>query len=636
MSEYDTAVAAADDDSVSAVAVNQPAVMERAVADPTDERLDHVSSSARLPPVLAALYCLNAVVMSLPSLAFVLLLNNDLGLSQSSQSRFYGVIFVPYTCRPLFTFLAREAQYRYKVRVRHLLATAYVLSSVCYLGAAWLSHSEIAVYVICFFRALFDAATEFGIDILMVQLVAARAPQVHGSPPESRLLEHSQRVQSRATAARITGSLVSLLAGLPLYGCGGSGASGTEVRAGINVRGIIALTAALPLAGAFVSLLWLPATERAVLSPATQQTEALGSRQATRQSTGTLVAAGCFQCALVTVSLREILPSAVWIASLVAFTMFVFGAPLWVFVKSERHAGAGSRLARYAIVTGFFMFVLNAVPSVETTWFNFVMYTLDSDACRLQQLSIVSELVSLLACAVFPLMASCLPSTGGPTNADTRPTTTSPRSIARMLSPELAVVAAACVAAMLQLIRFPATSTWTTVPSQGVWGMSAFQYNVIVAAVGGFGGRIAFLSLQVLCTVHSCNTNGVLRESDRRAAESDAPLLDERSGFNARGGSPPARDPNVDAPLAYSIFLSLLDFGDSASSWLAAPLLAASGVQYDPPEWDGLGFVLAVHIGCKCTVAVLGGVTLAIARLRDGAARHAATVPVDSLDSVVL
>ena len=127
----------------------------------------------------------------------------------------------------------------------------------------------------------------------------------------------------------------------------------------------------------------------------------------------------------------------------------------------------------------------------------------------------------------------------------------------------------------MSIIRLPLLTP--DVNTKGVLGISAFAYYIMLAFVLGFLNRLYFLSLQTFATERS------LKHSNNSY---------------------------LSAGLLYGCFLAIIDFGDSASSWLSSPLIASQHIEYgpDPPaQWDGLVVLTWVEIVTTSSVLVVFG-----------------------------
>ena len=70
----------------------------------------------------------------------------------------------------------------------------------------------------------------------------------------------------------------------------------------------------------------------------------------------------------------------------------------------------------------------------------------------------------------------------------------------------------------------------------------------------------------------------------------------------------------VSPGVMYGVYLSLLDFGDSASAWLSAPIISAFGIDYASDRWDGLVPLIALNIGMQVLILFLAAPLLLIGR----------------------
>ena len=115
---------------------------------------------------------------------------------------------------------------------------------------------------------------------------------------------------------------------------------------------------------------------------------------------------------------------------------------------------------------------------------------------------------------------------------------------------------------------------------------TAFLLNAVL--VSNRGGDIPVLSFAIV---------GFVTSFFGRLA-----FLAQQTFANERCYSAKILSPGV----MYGIYLSFLDFGDSASAWLSAPLISAFGVEFGTQSWNGLLPLIVINVCIQVFVICMG------------------------------
>ena len=538
----------------------------------------------RLPRALLACYFLNTVTLTLPSTAFSAWLNDDVKMTLEDQSRYYALAFLPWSLKPLFSLLAERvpiAGMRRKPWV--VLASAGTAASM--IASSALTQSIAAVYVLAIVRSAFEALSSTVLGLVLIDHVGATS------------LQEAQPAQASTTAARVSGSIFAYVVGFGMYGC----APSPEKQEKWDPLHVILFSAVVPALAAMSGAM-LPEPKQAALTPpspstplgtvmedapllasassspsptpsgtsastpapssshhhtplqlpstpdagtATDTTDApLAVRALLVKHAPTLAGLLLVQATIIWASLQSVITSkAAWSAVMGVMGSITVGLVLYLMIGPP--AKQATEDQRQSVRFALFLFLINAVPSTSIVWWSFQYASLrttalGTPACGMQVLAVVDQVVSLAACAAH-----------GPLS----------RLISARRSDVVFVVFTVTHAAIALAVNLPPTLT-PNFATTGVAGMSPMVVFLVASVLAGFVGRLALVSLQVVAT-------------ERCYAVNPTSLL----------------TPGI----VYGILLSLLDFGESTGAWIAAPIIAAVGVNYITSSWSGLWILVVLE-----------------------------------------
>lgn len=530
-------------------------------------------------------YFLNNAAATLPLTAFTVWLNGEIAMPFDTQARYYALLFLPWSLKPIMS-LASE---RLPIRGRRRAPYAVIGSVGFAVSLAMTALFEWSIPMIFFWgvaRSASEALSECVLGLVLVDHV-----EQHGA-------DTARDVQASSNGARIVGSIVAYAVGFALYGCtAGHDATSWSPRA------VFLATSLIPLASAFASL-FLPdpidgsAAGSETIADALDDVDIIRDNDEEAESRPTEANVdeellppvrddGSDDLGNI-VLVRHAVPTWLVTAGGVGLVQFTV---IWAGVENlvaSREAFATvmvlSSLSTLAMVLAMlrrdpslafaiFLFTLNAVPTPDTAWYGFVFDALTPHPeCRLQILDTIAQFSNLGACFVYP-------------------------SIARRLfagSSERALAGTVVLSSLAQTaFDMPPAASWRTFIPNGFDGFSPLAYFAVSGLVCDALGRVASLSQQVVATERS--------------------LTWKREGIS----------PGV----VYGIVTSVLDFGESASGWLSAPLISAAGVKLG--RWDNLWMLVLIRImATLCVVTCMPGLLLCPAgpkRVRHPRRRPAAT-----------
>tara|TARA_B110000208_G_scaffold149264_1_gene180204 strand:+ start:77 stop:850 length:774 start_codon:yes stop_codon:yes gene_type:complete len=160
------------------------------------------------------MYFLLALMETIPLTAYTQWLNEDVAMSQCEQSRFYAVIFLPWSLKPLYGWLSDRVPLCGRHRKPYIVACC-VGAAACYLVTALWVRSVAGAYVVTIARSTCNAFSELMLGAVLVDVV-------------SRDPRNAATIQSVATGVRSLASVTGFLVSLPLYPCAGiAGSLGT-------------------------------------------------------------------------------------------------------------------------------------------------------------------------------------------------------------------------------------------------------------------------------------------------------------------------------------------------------------------------------------------------------------------------
>jgi hypothetical protein len=578
---------------------------------------------------LWVLYFLNAVTISLPAIAYTDWLIYDIQMPLDKQNDYYAFVFVPNAFKPLYAIISEEFPLRGSHR-RSWLCISSLGTAVMFLVQSLFVDSTLGAFASSFALQLFYSFSELLLGSCLMDVA-------------HKDMRNAGAVQAMATTARFAGSISAALTNFALYPEGES--SGSR----INPRTVIALTALSPLLVAVVSsalpdkkttgnegdlneiksgitgeapvtgdgdtLDTIPSPlftntgsdshghshsinqerEREPRSVGLEFTQGAGmmieemnqgekkenggTDENRRRSLGQIVRfyAALFgaEVTLVWVSLKAVIadtPFYVVMSVLLALTA-VLVAYLLHYISSdgsEDIAGGSRRNTEGTFVPdqdwcaalhrvwarvglrgpenrdlitigpALFLFLYAATPTAAIQYSSFQFQLFQERPYYLVHLSLVSEGTALLACVSYGLLAN--------------------RRHVRVCIAITTVLSAAAGLMGLPLLGVSGIDDSVDVGPAGA--LTPYHYALLSTCVTGFMGQLAFIPLQVLATEST---------------------------------------PSRQRLLAYAIYLSSLDAGNSVSDWITSPLVTLFGVSYD--DYSGL-FQLTLVASCT-SVAVL-------------------------------
>lgn len=589
---------------------------------------------------LWVLYFLNAVTIAFPAIAYTDWLIYDVQMPLDKQNDYYAFSSIPFTFKPLYAIISDQFPLRGSHR-RSWLCVSALGTAVMYLVQSLLVTSTLGAFASSFLLQLFYAFSELLLGSCLMDVA-------------HKDMRNAGAVQAMATGARFAGSIAAALANFGLYPPGDN--SGVRT----NARTVIALTALSPLLVALISPV-LPEKEKveedeggtkAELPKATagnsldtipspllendsssnlshshfinqerdsrpgglelqqgaererdMEESAEGGEvggdgdQAGPQSIGRVVRfyAALFlaEAVLVWVTLKAIIPETPFYSVLSVFVALAMLsiADLFIHISSGGAEGlviychrsiqtaiqgpplatatgtgtgtgaAGSGAGWYSAMEGFwqrfglgvtgdsdwitigpalFLFLYNATPTPTYQYSSFQFQLFEERPYYLVYLSLLSEGMALVACILYGVIAN--------------------RKHVRVCIAVTTVLSAAT--GLLSLPLLSAADMNDSIDMGPAGSLSPYQYALLSTCVMGLVGQLAFIPLQVLATEST---------------------------------------PSRYRLLAYAIYLSFLDAGNTVSDWITSPLVTLFGTSYD--DYSGL-FQLTVVASCT-SVAVL-------------------------------
>ncbi|EGD73356.1 hypothetical protein PTSG_05067 [Salpingoeca rosetta] len=177
---------------------------------------------------LLMVYILNGLVEAFPLTAFESWLQNDIHVSPSAQSTFYATIFIPWSLKPLYAWISESFPIHGRRRKPYMVISG-IISACTYLMVAFVVRSQTGALAVTLARTAANACTEIIADLTMLDYAGRNGANVG-------------HIQSAVAGVRAVSSILALLIGMPLYPCTRHGA------ATASTRNVLAATAAFPLA----------------------------------------------------------------------------------------------------------------------------------------------------------------------------------------------------------------------------------------------------------------------------------------------------------------------------------------------------------------------------------------------------
>lgn len=506
-----------------------------------------------LPWALLGCYFLSAFTQSVPMVAFGIFLNEDVKMSFEEQARFYALTFIPWSLKPLYSMVM---EYFGPAQRPKFVFVFSIGSGLSLLLIAGFVGSVPEMYAAAMLKSFCEAIAAYGLSLTLIDVVVDHKTQtsaLEGGESGDKD-DFAAFAQSRATTARMMGSLIAFVLCLTfLYGCGGSALPREQ-----SPRGVIAIASLFAFGTAALACFLHTGRDE-------PQEQLLPSSPVEQPKTWRIyLGIILFQSFFVWIGVYSLLPFVLWLTVMLLYVAGFTAGALATYWRTRQSTatittadGFGdaiqTREARHtSFSSGLFLFCLNASPTTNDVWFGFKMYALHNSSCFLQILLVVGECSSVVACWVYPkLLAKAFPTTSGST----------PKHRAFFL----VVVFTVLSSAMGLMTDFVMAARWQDFKTANVDGTLAVFCLVTVLVT--FVGQAQMLAEQVFVTENCASAEG-------------------------KAGAQRVLSPGM----WYGIFLSLLDFGGSASGWISAPIIGALKLDYLSQDYSKLWVLVLIAL----------------------------------------
>ncbi|KAH9257287.1 hypothetical protein BASA81_004444 [Batrachochytrium salamandrivorans] len=519
-------------------------------------RNDHHRPQAQgLPWALLGCYFLAAFTQSVPMVAFGIFLNEDIKMSFEEQARFYALTFIPWSLKPLYSMVM---EYFGPAQRPKFVFVFSIGSGMSLLLIAGFVSSVPEMYAATLLRSFCEAIAGYGLSLTLIDFVVDHKKQNRalGGGDTGDKDDFAAFAQSRATTARMLGSLIAFLLCLTfLYGCGGSALPQEQ-----SPRGVIAFASLFAFGTAVLACFLHTGQDQSL--PQEQVRELLASSPIEQPKTWRIyLGIILFQSFFVWIGVYSLIPFVLWLTIMLLYvTGFTAGAlaTYWstrqsTLLFNDLGNVIQTREAKHTnFSSGLFLFCLNASPTTNDVWFGFKMYALQNSSCFLQILLVVGECSSVGACWIYPkLLSKAFPTTTGST----------PKHRAFFL-----VVVFTVLSSVIGLVTdFVLAARWQDFKTANVDGNLAVF--CLVTLLVTFFGQVQMLAEQVFVTENCASAEG-------------------------KAGAVRVLSPGM----WYGIFLSLLDFGGSASGWISAPIIGALNLDYLSQNYSKLWVLVLISL----------------------------------------
>ena len=170
-------------------------------------RAKWASRTNALPLALLAMYFMLALMETIPLTAYTQWLNTDVKMAQCEQSRFYAVVFLPWSLKPLYGWVSDKFPLCGRHRKPYIVV-ACCGAALCYVATALWVRSIAGAYAVTLARSCCNSFSELMLGAILVDVV-------------SRDPKNAATIQSVATGTRSFASVCGFLVSLPLYPCAG-------------------------------------------------------------------------------------------------------------------------------------------------------------------------------------------------------------------------------------------------------------------------------------------------------------------------------------------------------------------------------------------------------------------------------
>ena len=277
--------------------------------------------------------------------------------------------------KPIFSYISENYPI-YGTHRRAYVFLSMLIVSLMFLILSTLVSTTGGVFAVGFIKSFFHAFSELVLGLTLVDFAL-------GDPSQVRSL------QSKATAARIVGSIVAYLGALPLYGC-------ADQDSQYDAKLVIGITAIFPILGAMLGLKlpeMIPSKpgmqDERIPAQGEEFEEELvegGEKEYSLNFRTLVTSLGVFQLIIVWVGIEDLVPSGsklydAWTVCLVLLLILavVFGA---LTVQGYNRVKCMDLRPAYAFA---FLFLLNALPNAGSPWFSYQYYALgESSGCNIQ------------------------------------------------------------------------------------------------------------------------------------------------------------------------------------------------------------------------------------------------------------
>ena len=274
----------------------------------------------------------------------------------------------------------------------------------------------------------------------------------------------------------------------------------------------------------------------------------------------------------------------------------------WRALGSRCSTGAGA--STLLLPSCAYVFLASATPSASVQWGSFEYAMFGAEPCKIQALSTLSAVASLLAALVFGVGAGC-----------------------RGWSlPTLAAVST-LMATAGALLPLPLAYEYAGTPSGAT--TRTFGWVAAIHVAQTLLSQVAFLprpSLALDAAVAVVAAAGDDADSSPASAGGALSAGDRGEGGGARAASRP-RAHAAPTGAVYGALLAMMDLGDTVGGWLTAPIVSALDLTLD--DYSRLPALLWIGAGCRLATLALVPLLFAHARAcarwkRAGAAAGAA------------
>ena len=228
-----------------------------------------LNQGATLSNKLQILYGLNGATLSLPSLAFIALVNDRVAIPIDLLSAYGALTFLPWSFKPLYGMLERMMRCKLNKRRHVLLIILYLFSSISIVLTATIpKNGVVPCFILGFVRGIVTSFPEFLIDLLLIDEAKDVADkEISCSTNDGNITARKQTLfekasgifQAQASASRNFGSLIAnvticiLLLFLQFHNKDNQGGSATQSQLSDPViTAILLVTSLLPLMASFV------------------------------------------------------------------------------------------------------------------------------------------------------------------------------------------------------------------------------------------------------------------------------------------------------------------------------------------------------------------------------------------------